>query len=139
MSPKARPMIAIYLGATKKKPIVAVKLVQDPTSVNRGLPVGEPVEMAISLDDEGSRLVEMLAAEPHSMPEDYEAPEPNPEHESLMARRRRIAVVQEAFGKLLLYPSAHHPGGGGYGSPREGVRGDKRMTDSELVKLARSL
>ena len=142
MPPKPQPMIALYLGATKKKPVLALKLFQDPQRPTASLPWGEPIELTVSKDEEDAgpgSLIKLLLDEPVKAPADY-SPSPLPEEmEQTLANRRRIAVVLEAFGKILLFPSNHHPGGGGYGTPREGVRGDKRMSDYQLVQLARSL
>lgn len=142
MPPKPQKMIALYLGATKKKPIIVMKQVQDPNRPTVGLPWGEPMELEAptSGEDEGpGKLMELLLADPAAVGKDYEPPTLADEVEEVLASRRRIIVRLEAFGRLLLFPSSHHPGGGGYGTPREGIHGDKRMSDFELVKLARSL
>ncbi len=141
---KALPQIAVYLGNTKKKPIYALEFVNDPSKPNGYLRWGDPVEMTIVKDEDENpgpgRLVEMLNAfEQRAAPENYQ-PEPLPEDlEQELNNRRRIALSLEAFGKILLYPTRHYPGGSGYGSPREGVRGNITMSDFQLVSLARSL
>ena len=142
MPPKPQKMIALYLGATKKKPVIVLKQVQDPTRPTVGLPWGEPLEMAMPKDDEGTgpgKLIELLLADPDTVGADYEPPALSDEVEEVLANRKRIIVRLENFGKILLFPSSHHPGGGGYGTPREGIHGDKRMSDYELLSLARSL
>lgn len=142
MRPKPQKMLALYLGATKKKPIIVLKQVQNPNHPTAGLPWGEPMELTVTKDDEATgpgKLIELLLADPLSVDKDYEPQTLADDLEEEMARRRRIIVRLESFGKVLLFPSNHHPGGGGYGTPREGVQGDKRMSDFELVQLARSL
>ena len=144
LNKKALPQIAVYLGNTKKKPIYTLEFVTDPSKPNGYLRWGDPVEMTIVKDEEENpgpgRLVEMLTQfEQRTTPEDYQ-PEPLPEElEQELSNRRRIAMTLEAFGKILIYPTRHHPGGSGYGSPREGVRGNRTMSDFQLVSLARSL
>ena len=141
MAPKAQPMIALYLGATKKKPIFALKLIQNPKIPPAGFPWGQPVEVTVDKNDETAPgpLMQMLYEDPIMLPDGYE-PEPlSEEVEQALSMRRRIGVTAEPFGKILLYPTSHNAGGGGYGNMREGLYGVRRLSDFELIQLARSL
>lgn len=137
----ASPQLAVYLGNLRKDPIYALEFAQNPDNPESVLRWGEPTELVVDKGAEGpGRIVEMLKAfERREIPDDYEAPGLSDENEALLGNRRRIAVVLEPFGRILLYPSRHYEGGTGYGTPREGTRGNVRMSDFELLKLARSL
>ena len=144
LNKKVLPQIAVYLGVTKKKPIFVLEFVPDPAKPNGYLRWGEPMEMTVVKDEEENpgpgSFVQMLHNFEHrSTPEGFQPEELSEEMEQQLRARRRVAMTLEAFGKINIYPTRHHPGGSGYGNPREGVRGNQRLSDFELVTLARSL